>query len=82
MKPKSRIKDVHLKNLNEDPLLSGKIRYAFNQFPILSIGRSENRQSQGLFSKEHHIILKGVNIQDMHVKFKYEDKKLILEVYD
>lgn len=69
-------------NLNEDPMLSKKVYYNFEENPIITIGRSKNEESEGLFSDVKHIILKGLNILDMHAKLSYEKGKLFIEIED
>ena len=69
-------------NLNEDPMLSKKVYYNFEQYPIITVGRNKNQESEGLFSNIRHIILKGLNILDLHAKLCYEKEKLYLEITD
>lgn len=69
----------HMTNLNEDPLLNGKIIYNFFESPFISIGRQtiedENRDEN---SDEKKIILNGVGILEEHARLIYMDGKVTL----
>ena len=64
-----KFNDAHILNLNEDPLLSEKIKYNLTQHPVYEIGRSIKNEK----TKKYKIVLNGVGIL-------YDHAKLILDV--
>ena len=75
MKSFDKLKVAHILNLNEDPLLSGKIYYDFDKYCKIIIGR---HFKEGLGEKEKFIVLKGVGILSEHLIFEFTNKELFL----
>ena len=67
--------DAHILNLNEDPLLSEKIKYNLTQHPVYEIGRS---MKNGKKKNRYKIVLNGVGILFEHAKLIYQGGVLIL----
>ncbi len=70
-------------NLNEDPLLNGKIIYDFISNSIIIIGRSSDSSYSAESAKgTKKIILNGVGIIDNHAKISYDNGQLQIECFD
>lgn len=61
------LKQPHLKNLNEDPLLNGKVTYSLTK-PVTVVGRETG-----------DIILRGIVMNAQHAKFTNSDGVIYLE---
>ena len=61
----------HLVNVNEDPLLNGKIFFNLLAIPILYVGRKNGKPKP-------HVILNGVGIQSKHSRIMNNDGRIYL----
>lgn len=61
----------HLININEDPLLNGKIFFNLLAIPILYVGRKNSKPKP-------HVILNGVGIQKRHARIMNNDGRIFL----
>ena len=77
MKSFDKKKVAHILNLNEDPLLSGKIYYDFNKYNKIIIGR---HSKEDLNEKEKFIVLKGVGILSEHLVLEFINSELFLVI--
>lgn len=74
----------HMLNLNEDPLLNGKIHYNFKEIPIIIIGRETGNDLNSLGDTtnaiKRKIVLNGVGIQEEHARISYNDHGLYIHI--
>ena len=61
----------NLVNINEDPMLSGKIFFNHLAIPILYIGRKGSKPKP-------HVVLNGVGIQNRHARILNNDGHIYL----
>lgn len=61
----------HLININEDPLLNGKIFFNLLAIPILYVGRKEGKPKP-------HVILNGAGIKSKHARIMNNDGRIFL----
>ena len=77
-------KQPHMLNLNEDPLLDGKIHYSFKETPIVVIGRATgddlNTMEMTGSKVQRKIVLNGVGIQEEHARISYNEHGLFLHI--
>lgn len=76
----------HMLNLNEDPLLNGKIFYNFKETPIIGIGRETGNDLAVISEEEDQvtkkIVLNGVGVIENHARITYNDKGVFITVND
>lgn len=66
----------HMLNLNEDPLLNGKIVYDFTESPCITVGRQSESDDKNERQGERKVVLNGVGIIEDHARLVFKDRRL------
>lgn len=69
---KSQLKGAHIFNLNEDPLLEGKIVFNLEEVPVVRVTREKDQSKET--NMEAIIQLNGIGIIEDHAKIYKEDE--------
>lgn len=76
-------KGPHMYNLNEDPYLTGRIIYLFEQNPSIVVGRQIGEEPADANPREKKIVLNSVGILEDHARFDFvKGGSLTLTVFE